>query len=93
MKIVDSIIKLLSSQKEMELAETPEGVCPNCWGREEYGSAFYKAAKNKGVNSSNASTHVGWVQEYADKYLTSIAIVTEDDSHVCKKCNTRVAKN
>lgn len=92
MKIVDSIMSLLTSKKEPELTDVPEGVCPNCWGQNEYGGAFYRAARGKGINANNASAHVGWVQEYADKYLTNIAIVTEPDSYVCHSCNTRHPK-
>ena len=89
MKIVDSIIKMLSSNKEMSLAavsQAPDGVCPNCWGRDEYSGDFYKAINKKGLNAGNVGAHVGWVQEYANKHFSDIAIVSDGENQSCNKC-------
>lgn len=92
MKIVDSIIKMISGRKELTLVDVPEGMCPNCWGRNEYGGAFYDAIKNEGIDVNNLETHVGWVQDYADKYLSGIALTTEDNESVCTSCKVKYKK-
>ncbi len=92
MKIVESIIKMLTGKEEITLAsvqEVPEGTCPNCWGRDEYSGAFYNAAKAQGLNGNNIGAHVGWVQEYANKNFSKIAIVSDGDSLGCKNCNMK----
>ena len=92
MKIVDSIIKMITGRKELSLADVPEGVCPNCWGRNEYGGAFYDAIKNEGIDINTLEVHVGWVQDYADKYLSNIAIVSDDENLVCTSCKVKFKK-
>jgi hypothetical protein len=86
MSLVDSIIQFLSNKEKSE-KDAPEGLCPNCWGRQEYSGQFYKAAKNENVDVNAASEHRGWVQEYADKHLSDIKLVKEDDVLVCKVCS------
>ncbi len=92
MKIVENIIRMLNGRKELSLADVPEGVCPNCWGRNEYGGAFYNAIKNEGIDINSIAAHVGWVQDYADKHLNDIAIVSDGENSVCNKCKVKYKK-
>lgn len=92
MKIVDSIIKMVSGRKHSSLADVPEGICPNCWGRNEYGGAFYDAIKNEGIDVNSLETHVGWVQDYADKHLGGISLKAEDNENVCTNCKVKYKK-
>jgi len=92
MKIVDSIIKMITGQKDLSLADVPKGVCPNCWGRNEYGGAFYDAIKNEGIDINSLESHVGWVQDYADKHLSGITLKTENNENVCTSCKLKYKK-
>ena len=67
-------------------------MCPNCWGRNEYGGAFYDAVKNENMNVNDLESHVGWVQDYADKHLSDIALHADDAEHVCNKCKVKYKK-
>ena len=86
MKIVDSIIRMITGRQEISLADVPEGICPNCWGRNEYGGAFYDAIRNEGIDVNDLEAHVGWVQSYADKHLGKITLVSDDENQVCTSC-------
>ncbi len=72
--------KLLSfitdPKKETEI---PTGLCPNCWGKEEYGGRFYQA-----VYKHDKET--GWVQDYAEKNLKGILLKKEDEKYKCPTC-------
>ena len=92
MKIVDNIINMLSSRSELSMADVPENICPNCWGRNEYGGVFYDAIKNEGVDVNDLEAHVGWIQDYADKHLSGIALVEDNENHVCTGCKVKYKK-
>ncbi len=67
--------------------EAPEGMCPNCWGREEYGGKFYDAVKNNHTEIHSSKPNVGWIQAYAEQHLSDIQLVKKDDDKaVCPKC-------
>ena len=86
MNIVESLINWLKRNKEPNTTDAPEGLCPNCWGRTEYGGQFYEAVRNENIDANTASTKVGWVQDYANKHLTAIQLKEEEGELVCSKC-------
>lgn len=92
MNIAERIINLFAGRKELTLADVPQDFCPNCWGRNEYGGAFYNAIKNKGINVNDIQAHVGWVQDYANKHLNDISLKSEAGEVVCEKCKVKYAK-
>ena len=65
----------------------PKGICPNCWGRQEYGGKFFIAMHEEGINSTNAEYKKGWIRAYVDKNLSGIELKVEDDESVCKNCS------
>ena len=82
--MIQSIINLFNNKSEK--VEAPEGVCPNCWGRQEYSGKFYEAVKNEGIDVNNASEKIGWIQDYADKHLSGIKMEKTTEGYVCPKC-------
>ena len=86
MSIVDSLLTFLKKNSANESSEPPEGLCPNCWGRQEYGNQFYEAVKNSNVDVNTKNPEVGWITDYANKHLMDIQLVDQGDGLVCKKC-------
>ncbi|NND34347.1 MAG: hypothetical protein HKN76_17315 [Saprospiraceae bacterium] len=80
-----SLLNLLR-KKGTESTRTPEGYCPNCWGRAEYGGAFFETAKNHNMDINSTDEQLGWIQEYANKHLSGIELKPEDNMLVCSKC-------
>jgi len=85
MTLIDRLIRLISS-KNKENTDVPDGLCPNCWGRQEYSGKFYEAAINHKVNHFDHDPKVGWVQEYVDKNLKGIELQKDVDGLVCANC-------
>ncbi len=86
MSLLNSLLDLLKKKQTLNENDIPEGVCPNCWGRAEYGGQFYDAVKNNNFDVNSKNPNVGWIQDYADKHLSSIQLKHEDDMLVCQKC-------
>ena len=73
-------------RKDQEQNDVPEGFCPNCWGRQEYGGQLYEALKNEGVDVNSVSEKKGWIQDYAEKHLVGIQLKVKDDALICGTC-------
>lgn len=86
MSLFESIVKVFKNNSTPTAADVPEGICPNCWGRNEYGGKFYEAMKNENVDINNINEKKGWIQDYADKHLSSIQLDHTDAGTVCSKC-------
>lgn len=82
-------IKTFFKKKESNLTVmAPEGFCPNCWGRQEYGGNFYEAMKNEGVNITNIDKKKGWIQDYVSKNLSNIVLKKKGETQTCSVCYT-----
>lgn len=90
MNMFQSIINYLK-KKEEGVNETPEGFCPNCWGRQEYEGQFFEALENENVSVNNINEKKGWILDYAEKNLSSIQLKHENDQLVCLKCKLNYA--
>ena len=86
MKLLDTLLNFLKKNPTKQKDTVPKGLCPNCWGRTEYGGQFFEAVKNHKVDVNDKNPNVGWVQEYANKHLAGIQLKTKDDQLVCQNC-------
>ena len=86
MNRLESLLNFLKKKQTPDQEDTPEGFCPNCWGRNEYGGAFFEAVKNNQVDVNSKNPNVGWIQDYADKHLAGIELIHEDEQLVCQRC-------
>lgn len=86
MKLIGNIIDYLKAKETGEGPKAPEGLCPNCWGTQEYEGKFYHAIKNQKVDVNSSSEFLGWVQDYANKHLLGIQIKTQAEEKACEKC-------
>ena len=86
MNIVTSLLDYLKANKRPDKEEAPDGLCPNCWGRQEYGGNFYEAVKNHGLDVNTKYPEVGWIKDYAETHLKGIKLEQKDDSIGCPSC-------
>ncbi|MFY0654793.1 MAG: hypothetical protein JXQ96_22365 [Cyclobacteriaceae bacterium] len=91
MKIFDFVKALIASGSTKQIS--PEGYCPNCWGRQEYGGQFFESIKTEGINTNNIEEKKGWIQAYAEKHLTGIQLNVNDAQLVCNNCHVNYENN
>ena len=86
MSVVETLLNYLRKNKELNTDSAPVGLCPNCWGRQEYGGNFYTAVKNHGLDVNSKYPEVGWIKDYAETHLKGIALQRDGDKLVCESC-------
>ena len=85
-KNLKSYFKKKESKGENALA--PEGVCPNCWGKQEWDGEYYKFMKGQNGNPSE-ETYNNFVQDVARK-LDKITI--KQNTYTCETCKVSYTK-
>jgi hypothetical protein len=86
MSIAKSLLELLKKKDKIDSKEAPEGMCPNCWGTQEYSGKFYEASKNFDADVNTPNPNIGWIQDYANKNLKGIALHEHVEGQVCEHC-------
>ena len=85
MNVFKSIKEFLSVKRENNA--TPEGICPNCWGRQKYEGEFFKAIHKEKIDLNNIDLKKGWIEAYAAKNLTGILMKEEGTTQICPSCS------
>jgi hypothetical protein len=86
MNIVLLVTNFLKKEKKENKMLVPDGYCPNCWGKTEYGGKFYEAVVERKVSVNKKSNEVGWIQDYVEKNLRGIVLLKKEDKLVCPNC-------
>ena len=86
MNIIGNLLEFLKAEKRPDNQQAPEGLCPNCWGRQEYGGNFYETVKNHGLDVNSKYPEVGWIKDYAETHLKGIALHRDGDKLACESC-------
>ena len=72
-----------------ETGNAPEGVCPNCWGRQEWEGEHYKFMKGEDGNPSKGAYNT-FIKDVARK-LDKISI--KEDTFTCQTCQVKYNHN
>lgn len=73
MNIIDNIIQFLKSPKEEE-AVSPEGICPVCWGRQEYDGKIKILMKDKQIDINNHQASYTFIKEFVVTNIDGIKL-------------------
>lgn len=82
-----SYFKKKENQEESGLA--PEGICPNCWGKQEWDGEYYKFMKGQNANPTE-DTYNNFVQDVARKLDK---IIIKESTYICETCKVSYDKS
>ncbi len=86
MNIAENIIKFFKAKSNRETTDlAPEGVCPNCWGRQEWEGNYYELMKARNI-TPESNTYNSFINEVVTK-LDKITL--KDDSYECTTCHMK----
>ncbi len=84
MKIIDNILNHLRTAREADFA-TPEGLCPICWGYQQYDGKIRKLFKDKQVDVNNRRDSYTLIQRFVKQHLDNITL-REGEINQCPAC-------
>ncbi len=80
--------KLFGKDENDEFSHLPEGVCPNCWGHQEYGNIIREKFFDQqvSVNNHDPTAKYAFIQEYIVANLSGIRLKNDIHRLVCPNC-------
>jgi hypothetical protein len=84
MDIIQNLKKYFTSKAEGNISKkAPVGICPNCWGKQEWEGEFYKLNKgNKLIG--NDQTYNNFINKIVENNISGIAI--NQENYECETC-------
>ena len=80
--------RLFGKRKKDEFSEIPEGVCPNCWGDQEYDGIIREKFKDQqiAVNNHDSTVQYAFIQEFVVTHLNGIKLKSSIHGLECPTC-------
>ena len=77
--------------KKEEKTITPDEICPNCWGRQEYEGKYIAMAEDRqiDINNHNSTATKAFVQEFVTTHIDGIRLIKDGNSFACPSCKMR----
>ena len=84
--------KLFKKKIKDEFTETPEGVCPNCWGDQEYGNVVREKFKDTQIDVNNHKAKFAFIQDFVVTHMTGIKLKSTVTGTECPTCKITYKK-
>lgn len=78
--------RLFGSKSPDAFEAVPTGVCPNCWGDQEYGNTVRKKYKDAQIAVNNKESRHAFIQDFAVTHLKGIQLKSTVHGTECPTC-------
>ena len=85
MSFVDSLVEFIRKPEEQTVDKTPDGLCPVCWGYQQYDKKLRKLFRDKQVDVNSGRDSYMLVQKFVVDHLDGIRL-KEGEVVACTKC-------
>ena len=85
-KIIEKIIQFFKHSSEETKDNVLEGVCPNCWGEQEYDNKIRAMYEDKQIDVNDHTANYAFIQEFVVNHVNGIQLVKEHDRLLCPSC-------
>lgn len=83
MSLFDALVDFFAQTPDDDA--TPDGVCPNCWGRQQYNGTFREAARDRQIDRENGRDQKAFIRAFVEKHIDGIT--PADEGGACPKCD------
>lgn len=87
MTFIENIAEFYNNSENITKEETPKGVCPNCWGTQEYDGKVRKLFKDHQIDVNNKKAKYSFIQGFVVTYLDGIRLKKRNNNLECSTCN------
>lgn len=84
--MIETLIHFFKQPKEKTKGKTPEGLCPNCWGHQEFDNKIRDMYGDKQIDVNNYKANHSFIQKFVVNNLQGIKLVRGNNSFECSTC-------
>jgi len=81
--MIEKLIAFFKKTAQETNNETPEGVCPNCWGNQEYDSVIRELYQDHQIDVNNAQANHYFIQNVVVNKIEGIKLKKGNNGLVC----------
>lgn len=84
--MIETLISFFKKTAKETKGETPEGLCPNCWGEQEYDNTVRKMYVDKQIDVNNRDANYAFIQDFVVNSVNGIKLIKGNIGFECPRC-------
>lgn len=90
--MIEKLIHFFKKSPEETKNKVPEGICPNCWGEQEFDNVIRDMYKDKQIDVNNHGKNYAFIQKFVVNRIDGIHLIKGDNGLECPTCRLRLTK-
>jgi hypothetical protein len=90
--MIEKLINFFKRDRSETSGKSPEGVCPNCWGNQEYDQQIRELYRDKQIDVNNHMAHYSFIKDFVVKHIDGIQLKKGSNSLECPTCKVKYDK-
>ena len=91
--MIETLIRFFRQPKVETKGKVPEGICPNCWGEQEYDNMIRELYIDKQIDVNNHEANYAFIQDFVVNKVSGIKLVKGNNSFECPTCSLVIPDN
>jgi len=87
--MIEKLISFFKKPVSEAINESPEDVCPNCWGKQEYDHEIREMYKDKQIDVNNHEANYAFIQDFVVTHIDGIKLKKGNNSFECPTCRAK----
>lgn len=87
--MVEKLISFFKRPAKETAGEVPEGLCPNCWGMQEYDNMIRDLYDEKQIDVNNNIANHAFIQDFVINRIDGIRLVKGVSAYECPTCRSK----
>ena len=88
--MIETLISFFKNPAAETKGQVPEGVCPNCWGSQEYDNTIREMYADHQIDVNNHSANHAFIQNFVKERVSGIRLIKGTNSFECPTCHAKV---
>ena len=88
----ESVVNYLKKKDKGEDVAAPDGVCPVCWGYQEYDNQIREIVNDHQINVNAGRENYAFIQDFVVNHVDGIKLKNTIHGTECPRCIERVKK-
>lgn len=85
MNLFNSVLVFFKNKPQGQV--TPAGVCPNCWGSQEYADLVREIEKDVQLEVNRGTENYDFLKTFVKTHVEGIQLINKIEGAVCSRCH------
>ena len=87
--MIQTLLNFIKKPVTETKGTTPEGICPNCWGEQEYDKMIREMYDDKQIEVNNHEANYAFIQDFVVTHIDGIKLKKGNKGYECPTCRVK----